>query len=78
MNTWVLVSMRAKVPVYDLSRRVFPLVYYLFPVLTWFGLLKCSPWSSERMLRERYFTKLATRELIMKQALSPFSNVTIS
>lgn len=71
MNTQVLLSMRDKVPVYDLSKRVFPLVYYLCPALRWFRLLKCSPWSFERMLRERYFIKLATRELIMKQALSP-------
>lgn len=76
MNTRVLMSMRVKVPVYDLSRRVFPLVYYLFPTLTWFGLLKCSPWSSERMLRKRYFIKLAI-ESIMKQGLSPCPPTTV-
>lgn len=55
---------------YDLSRRIFPLVYYLLPPLMWLGLLKHSPWSSEWMLQERSFIKLATGKTIMKQNLS--------
>lgn len=52
-------------------RESFPIGLLPFPALTWFRPLKCSPWSSERMLRVRYFIKLATGESILKQALSP-------
>lgn len=54
MDTQVLVfERRAKVPMHDLSRNIFPLVYYLLPPLTRLGLLKYSLWSSEYMLQVR-------------------------
>jgi len=62
---------RDKVPTYNLSRRILPLVYYPLRLPKWLGFLKCSLWSSECMLEENYFIKSATGEMIMKQILSP-------
>lgn len=72
MDTQVSLSDRkAKVPMYDLFRRIFPLVNDLLPPLKWLGLLKCCLWSSERLFQRGNLLSWPLEKWLWSRFLAP-------